>query len=356
MLGISVYLGHKEIEEQEKYIIKMNKYGFQTIFTSLHIPEDNPTIYKEQLLKLGQLAKSLHMELIADISPKSLKELGLNWNNAKELIRWGVTGIRADYGIDEAIITTLSKEMKIALNASTLMEESLERMKRKGINLNAIEAWHNFYPRPDTGLGWNFFKHKNDWLVNEGIKVTAFAPGDGQLRGPLYEKLPTVEKHRNFSPFASYLDLKLKGKTDRILIGDITIKEDSLEQFKSFEQDVILLRCKKSQDVDDRFLRNLSSFHTNRADLARDVIRSVESRNYASIGNQLIEPHNCKERPIGTITIDNKKYLRYQGEIQISKRNLPADPRVNVLGHVIDKDLPLLKHIRGNQKFSLMWI
>lgn len=48
MLGISIYLGNTPIEQQIPYIRKMKESGFRSIFTSLHIPEDDQTIYKEQ--------------------------------------------------------------------------------------------------------------------------------------------------------------------------------------------------------------------------------------------------------------------------------------------------------------------
>src|SRR5699024_1506552 len=76
-------------------------------------------------------------------------------------------------------------------------------------------------------------------------------------------------------------------------------------------------------------------------------------RHYAAIGEGGLKPENCVERLAGSITIDNDKYLRYQGEIQITVNDLPADEKVNVLGRVIDEDCPLLNKIKGNQKFMI---
>src|SRR5690606_6165156 len=91
LLGISVYLGNEEISKQVSYIIKMKHHGCQSIFTSLHIPEDDPGGYPDQLKELGQVAKELAMELMADISPKSLQALGFDWKNAELLLDWGLT-------------------------------------------------------------------------------------------------------------------------------------------------------------------------------------------------------------------------------------------------------------------------
>jgi len=356
MLGISIYLGENKIQEQREYIKKMKEKGFTSIFTSLHIPEDDPSLYKEELTQLGQIAKEEDMELMADISPNSLQELDLSLDTADQLLDWGLAGLRVDYGIDEDTIIKLSKQMKIALNASTIEMESLRRLKEKGLEVSSLEAWHNFYPRPETGLGWKDFIKRNKWLKEEGLTVMAFIPGDEVLRGPLYEKLPTLERHRGYSPFASFIELKTEGYVDKILVGDIQLSDQSLEQFQAFKEGEICLRCQKELEVDQDFLNSLPTNHTNRADFARDVIRSVESRNYAEMGMLTIEGNNCHARPTGTITIDNENYARYKGEIQITVNSLPADPRVNVLGNVVEEDIPLLPYIKGNQKFSLKWI
>ena len=48
----------------------------------------------------------------------------------------------------------------------------------------------------------------------------AFIPGDGEKRGPLYEGLPTLEKHRNMRPLEAYLELVQECDVDKVLIGD----------------------------------------------------------------------------------------------------------------------------------------
>lgn len=355
MLGISVYLSEPLDEKQIEYIKKMNKSGFTSIFTSLHIPEDDPSLYKDRLQQLGKLALQENMELFADISPKSLEHLGYTWENAAGLKDWGLTGLRVDYGISEPTIAKLSREMKIALNASTLTDENLENLKLHGMDFSAVEAWHNFYPRPETGLDYEEFNQKNKWLKEAGIQVMAFIPGDGTRRGPLYKGLPTLEDHREVSPFAAFLDFQSNPWVDKILVGDPTISDIAMEQFETYHQGTILLRA-HSFITDNGLKKHLSNLYTNRLDAARDVIRAAESRLYASYGDGPISPENTFERPMGSITLDNSRYGRYQGEIQITKRGLPKDEKVNVLGRVIEDDLPLLKNIKGGVKFLIKWV
>ena len=355
MLGISVYLGSESIKEFEPYIQKVHKIGFLSIFTSLHIPEDDPSLYKERLQELGALASKYEMELMADISPKSLDHLGFTWDNVEGLLEWGVTGLRVDYGIDDKIIAQISTKMKVALNASTLTKEGLARMKDAGLRTKAVEAWHNFYPRPETGLDATEFIEINRWLRDEGLTVMAFIPGDGKRRGPLFEGLPTLEDHRDLSPFAAYLDLMKNGFVDKILVGDIELDEKSLEQFSSFKNGTYLLHAEAAEN-DKSLLDILETTQTNRWDSARDCVRSMESREYGLIGTRPVVSFNTIERVAGSITVDNEKYGRYQGEIQITKRNLSADEKVNVVGRVIEQDISLLHYIRGGDKFQVAWI
>ncbi|QHS21453.1 DUF871 domain-containing protein [Virgibacillus sp. MSP4-1] len=355
MLGISIYLSNQTLEEQETYIKEMSRLGFNSIFTSLHIPEDNPEDYKQGLADLGKLAMKYRMELFADISPKSLSYLGFNWENADGLKEWGLTGLRVDYGISDETIAQLSNKMTVALNASTITHENMENLRKHGADFSAIEAWHNYYPRPETGLSLEDFNEKNQFLKSEGLTVMAFVPGDGKQRGPVFEGLPTIESHRNRSSFSSFVEFHYNNWMDKIFIGDPSINDSSKRQFADYSNQVIRLRARcytEKQEIKNRMLEK----QTNRLDPARDVIRSAESRQYGLIGDFPVKPSHTVERTIGSITVDNEKYGRYQGEIQITKRNLPADERVNVIGQVIPEDQHLLPYIKGGTAFQMEWV
>ena len=47
----------------------------------------------------------------------------------------------------------------------------------------------------------------------------------------------------------------------------------------------------------------------------------------------------CLPRDRGVITMDNREYGRYSGEIQLIRASLPADPRVNVIGRLPELSL-----------------
>lgn len=96
----------------------------------------------------------------------------------------------------------------------------------------------------------------------------------------------------------------------------------------------------------------LNHTFTAREDEARDAIRAQESRGFLQ---GTVEPERNKERRRGAITIDNKDYLRYMGELEIIKKSQPADKRVNVVGRVSECELFMLKYITPGRKFSFQF-
>ena len=69
-----------------------------------------------------------------------------------------------------------------------------------------VQAWFNFYPSPDTGISQQFLEQQVRMFKKYGFTTQAFFAGDENLRGPLYEGLPTLEKQRYYSPLASILE------------------------------------------------------------------------------------------------------------------------------------------------------
>ncbi|WP_050180337.1 DUF871 domain-containing protein [Domibacillus robiginosus] len=351
MFGISVYLSEDIGEKQRAYIKKAKQHGFGWIFTSLHIPEDNTSALRGRFSQLAKIAQETEMELFADVSPASLEQIGLSIDRAEELTEWGVTGLRVDYGIAAKQIAALSSVMKVALNASTLTEYEYKEILAAGADIHRIEAWHNFYPRPETGLGEAYAGEKNEWLASLGLRTMAFVPGDRDKRGPLFQGLPTLEKHRNSAPFSAALELMRNLHTQKVLIGDPDLSDKAFRQFKRFgENRCIPLGAKSFADTS-----LYKHTQTNRPDPARDCIRSIESRGFAQTGDKPIEPFHTVERPRGSITVDNRLYLRYAGEMQIVLKDLPADEKVNVIGRIVAEDLPLLPFIEPGGRFIILW-
>ncbi|MCO7176868.1 DUF871 domain-containing protein [Sporolactobacillus kofuensis] len=353
MLGFSIYL-NQSINKQQKRIENYQAHGFDMIFTSLHIPEEDAGVYQQRLYDLGALAKAFKLDVIVDIDAHSLNDFHLSLNEVNHITQFGITALRLDDGFDEETTAALSNQMPIVLNASTLTAESLKKMADKGLNTNKVTACHNFYPRPETGLSREAFQKSNQLFKKSGLSVAAFFPGDQDLRGPIYKGLPTLEDHRQCSPFTAFLDL-CQEDVDLVILGDPGISNRALHQISEWKEEGSVLLHAHPLISDAAILQAASVVQSNRPDEARDCIRSQESRQ-----KQLIKPpvfsHNAGPRPIGSVTVDNQLYGRYQGEIQITKRQLPLDPKVTVIGKIIDEDLPLLSFIHGRTKFQIEWI
>ncbi len=73
-------------------------------------------------------------------------------------------------------------------------------------------------------------------------------------------------------------------------------------------------------------------------------------------GLRPIPPGVALPRPAATVTIDNDQYQRYAGELQITRGDLPADPRVNVVGRIVPDDRPLLDLLGPRTPFELVAI
>lgn len=352
MLGFSVFLSEEITEETAAYVEMMSRSGFTHVFTSLHIPEDDSSQYVPRLKSLGEILKAHHMNLMVDISTTGLKQIGFDISSEddlKAIKKLGITGLRMDYGLDLETMAFLSHHITVGLNASTLSQADAKELGRLGANFNNMELLHNYYPRPETGLSEASFREKNRQFHHLGIKNSAFVPGDARLRGPLHLGLPTLEKHRDVHPLAAAIELFQDDTIDGVYIGDETIQPLTAQQFYQYfkEACVLLPVSVKSEAHRTLFIDT----HTNRMDDARDVVRSQEAR-FKTIPT--IEPDNTVSRTVGSVTLDNCLYGRYMGELQVVKRPLPADEKVNVVATIDTPHCDLVQWIQPGQKFELV--
>lgn len=333
MIGISFYLNDPLAEERIELAGKM---GVKRAFTSLHIPEESGDL-ANRAMTLLQKAKECGIEVYADVSLKTPGHLGLDSLFALKSL--GVSGLRLDDFFENKLILNLAKEFKLALNASILFENDIRALLDGGLKADQLLAWHNFYPRIETGLSDWFFHSQNELYKKYGIPVSAYIPGDGEKRGPLFEGLPTLEEHREMDPFVSALELFHTGVED-VYIGDPEVSENLLKKLIDFDREhCIEVRIEGFQEGEFKL----------RPDFSRDVLRFMDTR---SVGP--VVPENTSDRLFGSITMDNDRYGRYRGEIQITLCDLPADERVNVVGRVVEDDLLLLTLLKPGQKVKLV--
>lgn len=352
MPGASVYLS-QDTENILSYLDLMKRYGFNTIFTSFHIAEENIEDLKRKISIVAGRTKVNGQDLMLDISTDALKRFNMDLDEMTEYLkRMNVRKLRLDYGFTTDEIKRISENFDLVLNASTIDDAYCKELEVKGLNLRNITVCHNFYPRPETGLPEYFLKNINSYFKEKGFKVQAFIPGDKDKRGPLKEGLPTIENHRNMPLIYSYIDLKENLLVDEVLIGDISALEESLNRILLFERErLIELKTEKMMNLPEEISDIIYGIQQNRKDYSELVLRSTMTR--VNIKTE-IEPMHTFERRKGAITLDNKNYGRYAGELQIALKDLPKDDKVNVIGQIASEDIPLLPFIKNDIKFRFI--
>ena len=342
-LGRSVYLSQPETVEAA---LAREDARDVPLFLSLHISEEMNEEYCAFARQACRKLAEKGYQIIADVSVKTCAvfhqpDLALL---AREL---GLYALRVDYGLETEEICALAGQLPVAVNASTVSLSDAARIARAGKQVFAI---HNFYPRPETGLDRAQFDRRTARLRELGYQVYAFIPGDEALRGPLREGLPTLEEHRSCGPASAYMDLCERNACDGVFIGDPGLSSTEEVRIRLYqEQGLLSLPCIMAE----AYAHLLNRSFVCREDSPASLVRVKESRVYSCQG-KLVEPENCASRPRGSITMDNARYLRYSGEVMITRQDFPADPRVNVIGQVRGCGLPLLDLIGPETPFLLI--
>ena len=344
-VGISIYLQNGS-HENKKIIEKAIAHKMQYIFSSLNIPEENGENFVTDVKELISLGQQYQINIIFDVNQQTLEKFNLN--TYPELKQIGITHLRLDYGFETEEIVALSKEFHLVLNASTLTESFVLDLLEKGLCSEDIIACHNYYPKCYSGLSYQGVKEMNDLLHQYHFKTMGFVAGDLKKRGPFYEGLPTVEESRNMDFLLSVLKLHDDAACDIVMVGDVDIQIESWRKLKAFSEDCVELEV--NLDESYHYLYGVSNH--DRIDNSEYVIRSVESRGLLDEGHD-IKGHNSINRHVGAICISNENYGRYQGELEIAKKELSADKRINVCGMVSKDHLEYLPYIRKGRGFIL---
>lgn len=333
MIGVSSYFHDLNLD----YLKQAAEYGITHVFTSLVILEEDYGDLDEKLAQLLEIAKEYHLTIIPDISPVTLRKL--NIQNIEDIDQLGFKAVRIDGGfntIEES--KRLIEKFEVYLNASDVKPEFIQELHQAGCDLTKVSVLHNFYPKVNTGLNKEHMIHINKQLKELGLKVAAFVPGNTRLRGPLFEGLPTLEKHRGISPYVACVEL-LDCDVDDVYIGDCETSIDDLSMMINYQNDSILsLKVILDDEYKDLYNKDIPI----RRDLTDHLIRLSYGRGVYKD----IKQKNCYSRFIGAITIDNNLSGRYLGEINICKDSLPSDAKANVIGFIYPEHLQLLNAIK----------
>ena len=111
--------------------------------------------------------------------------------------------------------------------------------------MTRFAACHNFYPKPYTGLALEDIARVNLRLAALGFEIMAFVPGDANVRGPVFEGLPTVETQRGRASKVALnmLELAHGADCDIVLVGDPDLSDAGWAQFAQVSAGYVDLQC-----------------------------------------------------------------------------------------------------------------
>lgn len=115
----------------------------------------------------------------------------------------------------------------------------------------------------------------------------------------------------------------------------------------------VYIKIKLMNNLTEAEIKIINKPHFFRNDKSAYLLRSTASRLYAQSG-PLVAPHNQKKRERGTITIDNKLFKRYSGELCVVLKNLPKDTRTNVVGLINRQDLKIMDYL--NSQYEVVFV
>lgn len=300
--GISIYLS-SPLQDIERTIERGAAAGARYAFTSLHIPEDGGAAYADKVRHVLSLLSARGIALIADVGPRTCDLLGLE--RIEDLRDLGLEYLRLDYGFSAQRVAELSGVFRIVVNASTVSSDDLAAL---------------------------------------GFEIMAFVPGDANVRGPVFEGLPTVEAQRGRASKVALnmLELAHGADCDIVLVGDPDLSDAGWAQFAQVSAGYVDLQCEL--ELSYAYVRG--QIHHDRPDSSVLIFRSQESRTTLKPDSVPTDAGAGLPRKAGSIAVSNSGYGRYEGELEIARVDLPGDERMNVAGHITPEAMELLPFIK----------
>ena len=339
-VGASVYVGLKEypVAKNLEYLQMLKTNGVDRVFISAHIPEMSEDFVTE-LFIVCKKAKELGLKVILDVSRPMMEKFTLP----------DIYSLRLDYGFHNDEIVELCKQDKfiVEFNASTITIQQLEYFKSCGVDLHKVRISHNFYPKLYTGISREEVIRRNQIFKQYGLPVMMYIPSQNQKRPPMYEGLPTIEDHR-YCPLEAVLS-EIRGLgIDEVFFGDSYASMEEIKTTTTFDYDVVQVPIVVNKGLSKEEKELLQQEHRNRIDQPASFIRSS-----CRLKAGEVEPKNAISRKKGNITIDNKLFARYQGEVCLMLTDLPQDDRVNVVGNIVC-GIETLAFIKPGDRFRLV--
>lgn len=346
-LGISIYPEHDTPNNIKDYIDLASRYGCTRIFSCLLSTGDKTADdIKAEFKDINEYAHTKGMEIFLDVAPDVLKRLGVEWNDLTFFKELGADGIRLDEGFDgmkEALMTCNPQGLMIEVNAS-FGNGYIDNICSHHPDCSHLTTCHNFYPQRYSGLSMKHFRKCNKDIKKHNLPIAAFIGSQRENAfgpWPVSEGLCTLEEHRDIPLDAQARALIAEGNVDDILIANCYASEEEFKELGKLQLGVLNLKPvleRELQEIERRIL--FEHPHFVRGDMSEYSARSTQPR--ITFAKESIKPRNTRDLHRGDIVILNDDYGRYKGELHIVLKDVPADPRKNVVGYIPKEEFGLL--------------
>lgn len=326
MLGFSIYLDHAMTAEDYNYLIAMRNTGFNQVFVSLLSLKGVAEEIKSRLMELTKWCENLNLKVELFASPEILTEIGASLDNVGQIQALHINCLRLSGEVAIDVLARLSKSLEVAINANQIDREMVNQLREYNAAFDHLIAGYAYYPQVETGIDEAWFKKRNKWLKHQGFKVEAFIASNNSTRQDV-----TLECLRQQNPLSSML--YLKKYCERIIVSSHLDSSEILVFNNYLQKSAISLHLDSEADwLYDRPWINADY-------LARDIVMLGE------VSDKQFDQDNGLARPAGSVCVTNSSYEGFSNYLQISKRDLPADPRITLLGQIKAEDLSLLRLI-----------
>ena len=349
--GTALYCGiGYGTEKMKKHLDDAAAVGMNAVFTSLQLPEADVEATLRDFPIMAKEAHERGMLVAADIAARTATKFGIQLSDLLAIKQLGVDIMRLDGGYNDEEIAALTRNelgMVIMLNAA--QERRLENICSFEMNKDLVLCCHNYYPMKYTGLTRAEAKAKNDVIHKYGLRVAGFCSSSTHQRIGCGLGLPTVEEMRGMDVFAAAQEMRLLGFDD-IFFGDDLADKREMSTLVEALNGPVTFRMKPLIDdpviswLDGRVLYQIGNN-------LEKIVRSSFCHK-PSIYDGDTEVGLGGERKKGDVTLCKKALLRYAGEIQLCRTDLPDDPDIGIIGHIIDEDIPLLENFKTDDAWG----
>ncbi|WP_182200191.1 DUF871 domain-containing protein [Paraliobacillus salinarum] len=354
-LGVSIYPEKSTLEQDKAYLTLAKENGFSRVFTCLLSAEQPKEEIVQTFKEIIFYAKDLELEVILDVAPAVFDKLGVSYDDLSFFAELGADGIRLDAAFDgkgEAALTYNPYDLKIELNMSNDIDY-LNNILSHQPNKHHLIGCHNFYPQKYTGLPYDFFVKCSKRFKERGIRTAAFVSSSSATIGPwdINDGLCTLEEHRDLPIQIQAKHLWATDLIDDVIIGNAYASEEEIIKLGKLNRYLLELEIEfedKISHVEKQIV--LNELHVRRGDISEYLVRSTEVRK--KYGQSVIPALSVEKQKFGDIVIGNDSFGKYKAELQIVLKEMPEDPRKNLVAKVIPENLFLLDYIKPWSTFS----